>query len=297
MRTNPLPRLGEGIYTPKKAGHVRFMLVQHSLGPLLGPFDTLGDAVIYSFFASQSNIIVLDNDDLKQIDADDLEGMDLKWQMAMLTMRAKRFIQRTGRNLGSNGTTSIGFDMSKVECYNCHRRRNFASLESVEARIPVYQHNENVFEEDIKLLKLNVMLRDSALVKLRKKFKKAKQERDELKRKLKKFQTSSNNLCKLLASQITDKTGLGYDNQVFNNTVFDSDELLSSELDVSMPPSLVHDRFQSGEGYYVVPPPYTRTFMPPKPDLIFHDAPTANETVLNVLNVKPSTTKPNKDLS
>nr|GEU71048.1 hypothetical protein [Tanacetum cinerariifolium] len=49
--------------------------------------DTLSDAVIYSFFASQSNSPQLDNDDLKQIDADNLEEMDLKWPMAMLTMR------------------------------------------------------------------------------------------------------------------------------------------------------------------------------------------------------------------
>nr|GFD10007.1 hypothetical protein [Tanacetum cinerariifolium] len=47
--------------------------------------------------------------------------------------------------------------------------------------------NENVFEEDIKLLKLNVMLRDNALVELRKKFEKAKKERDELKLTLEKF--------------------------------------------------------------------------------------------------------------
>nr|GFC81420.1 hypothetical protein [Tanacetum cinerariifolium] len=59
------------------------------------------------------------------IDADDLEEIDLKWQMAILTMRPRRFLQRTGRNLGANGTTDIGFDMFKVECYNCHRRENF----------------------------------------------------------------------------------------------------------------------------------------------------------------------------
>nr|GFB54372.1 hypothetical protein [Tanacetum cinerariifolium] len=94
-------------------------------------------------------------------------------------------------------------------------------LESVEARLVVYQKNENVFEEDIKLLKLNVMLRDNALVELRKKFMKAEQEKDELKFKLENFQTSSKNLSKLLASQITNKTGLGYDNQVFNSTAFD----------------------------------------------------------------------------
>nr|GEY38541.1 retrovirus-related Pol polyprotein from transposon TNT 1-94 [Tanacetum cinerariifolium] len=52
--------------------------------------DTLSDDVIYSFFASQSNSPQLDNNDLKQIDADDLEEIDLKWKMAMLTMRARR---------------------------------------------------------------------------------------------------------------------------------------------------------------------------------------------------------------
>nr|GEV24883.1 hypothetical protein [Tanacetum cinerariifolium] len=88
--------------------------------------DNLSDAVIYSFFASQSNSPQLDNEDLKQIDADNLEEMDLKWQMDMLTRRAKRFLHRAGRNLGANGTTTIGFDMSKVECYNYHRRNHFA---------------------------------------------------------------------------------------------------------------------------------------------------------------------------
>nr|GEU30932.1 hypothetical protein [Tanacetum cinerariifolium] len=51
----------------------------------------LSDAVIYSFFASQSNSPLLDNEDLNQINADDLEEMDLKWQIAMLTMRARRW--------------------------------------------------------------------------------------------------------------------------------------------------------------------------------------------------------------
>nr|GEV20976.1 hypothetical protein [Tanacetum cinerariifolium] len=88
--------------------------------------DSLSNAVIYSFFASQSYSPQLDNEDLKQIDVDDLEEMDLKWQMAMLTMRARRFLQKTGRNLGANGPTSMGFDMAKVECYNCHRKGHFA---------------------------------------------------------------------------------------------------------------------------------------------------------------------------
>nr|GFC85492.1 hypothetical protein [Tanacetum cinerariifolium] len=88
--------------------------------------DSLSNAVIYSFFASQSSSPQLDNEDLKQIDVDDLEEMDLKWQMVMLTMRARKFLQKTGRNLGVNGPTSMGFDMAKVECYNCHRKGHFA---------------------------------------------------------------------------------------------------------------------------------------------------------------------------
>nr|GEW53337.1 ribonuclease H-like domain-containing protein [Tanacetum cinerariifolium] len=88
--------------------------------------DSLSNAVIYSFFSSQSSSPQLDNEDLKQIASDDLEEMDLKWQMIMLTMRARRFLQRTGRNLRANGPTSLGFDMSKVECYNCHRKGHFA---------------------------------------------------------------------------------------------------------------------------------------------------------------------------
>nr|GFD37471.1 hypothetical protein [Tanacetum cinerariifolium] len=68
----------------------------------------------------------LDNEDLKQIDVDDLKEIDLKWQMAMLTVRARRFLQMTGRNLGANGPISMGFDMAKVECYNCHRKGHFA---------------------------------------------------------------------------------------------------------------------------------------------------------------------------
>nr|GFA41499.1 hypothetical protein [Tanacetum cinerariifolium] len=41
--------------------------------------DSLNNVVIYSFFASQSSSPQLDNEDLKQIDIDDLEEMDLKW--------------------------------------------------------------------------------------------------------------------------------------------------------------------------------------------------------------------------
>ncbi|GJS05238.1 proline-rich receptor-like protein kinase PERK9 [Tanacetum coccineum] len=101
--------------------------------------DNLSDAVIFAFFASQPNSSQLIHEDLQQIHPDDIEEMDLRWQMAMLTMRARRFLKNTGRKLTVNGNETIDFDKSKMECYNCHKRRHLAR----ECRAPRNQDNKN----------------------------------------------------------------------------------------------------------------------------------------------------------
>nr|GEV42247.1 putative ribonuclease H-like domain-containing protein [Tanacetum cinerariifolium] len=276
--------------------------------------DSLSNVVIYSFFASQSSSHQLDNDDLKQIDADDLKEMDLKWQMGMLTghfareCRSPKDLRRNGaaepqrRNVPVETSTSNALShYDKLNAYFQKSQFDVISyqtgLEFVEAGLLVYQQNESIFEEDIKLLKLEVQLRDNALVNLRQKLEKAKQERDDLKLRLEKFQTSSKNLTELLASQTNAKTCLGYNSQVFTRVMFDCDDYLSSGSDESLPHSPIYDRYQSGNGYHVVPPPYTETFMPPKPDLVFNNAPNAVETDHPAFNVKLSPTKPDLDLS
>ncbi|GKB24246.1 ribonuclease H-like domain-containing protein, partial [Tanacetum coccineum] len=93
----------------------------------------------YAFLASQPNSPQLVTEDLQQIHPDDIEEIDLRWQMAMLTMRARRFLKNTRRRLTVNSNENIDFDKSKVECYNCHKKGHFAK----ECRAPRNQDYRN----------------------------------------------------------------------------------------------------------------------------------------------------------
>ncbi|GJZ04247.1 ribonuclease H-like domain-containing protein [Tanacetum coccineum] len=52
--------------------------------------------------------------------------MDLKWQLALLSMRTRRFFQKTSRKITINGSDTTGYDKSKVECFNCRKIGHFA---------------------------------------------------------------------------------------------------------------------------------------------------------------------------
>ncbi|GJS02968.1 ribonuclease H-like domain-containing protein [Tanacetum coccineum] len=80
----------------------------------------------YSLLANQSSCPQLDHEDLEQLDEFDLEEMDLKWQVAMISMRMKKFYKKTGRKLQFDAKEPVGFDKTKVECYSCHKTGHFA---------------------------------------------------------------------------------------------------------------------------------------------------------------------------
>nr|GEX62833.1 hypothetical protein [Tanacetum cinerariifolium] len=157
--------------------------------------DSLSNTVIYSFFASQSISPQFDNEDLKHIDVDDLEEMDLRWQMAMKGHFAREF--RSPKDQRRPGTAEP------------QRRTVPVEISTLNALVSQCDESD----------------------------------------------------CK------------------------------------SWPPSNLYNRFQPSDGYHVVPPPYTRTFMPPKPDLVFNTAPIPVETDHLPFNVQLSPTKPEQDLS
>ncbi|GJU44451.1 hypothetical protein Tco_1201717 [Tanacetum coccineum] len=276
------------------------------------------------------------------------DAMDLRWQMAMLTMRARRFLKNTGRKL--NGNETIGAPRNQENRNRENTRRvvpvetttsnalvscdgssydwsdqaeegptNFAlmaysstssnsevstdskcsssclenvkilkeqneqllkdlrtsklnvitykiGLESVEARLLVYKKNESVYEEDIKVLKHEINLRYVAITELRRNLELAKKQKDEIQLTVEKLENSSKSLSKLIDSQIVDKC-------------------------------------KTGLGYNTVPPPYTRNFMPPKPDLSFSglkefvnesivSEPTVKKPVVETSEAKDSANKP-----
>nr|GEW57528.1 hypothetical protein [Tanacetum cinerariifolium] len=81
---------------------------------------------VCAYIASQSNGSQIKYEDINHIDKDDIKEMDIKWNMALLSMRADRFWKKTRKKITIQGTDVAGFDKSKVECFNCYKIGHFA---------------------------------------------------------------------------------------------------------------------------------------------------------------------------
>ncbi|GJR67454.1 ribonuclease H-like domain-containing protein [Tanacetum coccineum] len=86
----------------------------------------VSDNTVYAFMVENPNGSNVLHQDLDQIHEDDLEAMDLKWQLSLLSMGEKKYYQRTSKKIFINANDIAGYDKSKVECYNCHKLGHFA---------------------------------------------------------------------------------------------------------------------------------------------------------------------------
>ncbi|GKA33318.1 ribonuclease H-like domain-containing protein [Tanacetum coccineum] len=241
------------------------------------------DDLMFSFFANQSNSPQLDDEDLEQIDHDDLEEMDLKWQVAMLSMRVKRFYKKTGRKLIFNGKEPVGFDKTKVECFNCHRRGHFArecratrnqgnrngdagyrSRDNTRRTVPV-ETSDALVVQDNALIVQDGLGYDWSYI--------AQEEPTEF------------------ALMAYTSNSSGSDTEGLTQSVFDSH---SSDGDDNQ----TNDRFRKDNRYHVVPPPLTGNYMPPLAGLSFAGLDdsvyrlTANKTSASVSQFETSITPP-----
>nr|GEZ86912.1 hypothetical protein [Tanacetum cinerariifolium] len=186
----------------------------------------------------QRNNPQLAHEDLEQIHPDDMEEMDLRWQMAILTMRARRshFARkcRAPRNQDTKYKESTRRSVP-VETPALTALVSCDGLKSVEERLEFFKKNEFIYLEDIKVLKVKIQMKDIAIKELRRKLEVAQKEKDRIQLNVEKLKNASKSLNKLIDFQIVDncKKGLGY------------------------------------ESYNAVSPPYIGNFLPPKPDLSF----------------------------
>ncbi|GJX63769.1 ribonuclease H-like domain-containing protein [Tanacetum coccineum] len=220
-------------------------------------------------------IVPIDHEDLEQLDEFDLEEMDLKWQVAMISMRLKKFYKKTGRRLQFHAKEPVGFDKTKVECFNCHNTGHFAR----ECRSKVNQESRR---------------RDAGTLDFIYKKKKSKKTMEGGHGKQEEHKAlvtldgegvdcighaddEQENFALMAYSNLgpdtemstRDKSGLGYGDQVHNGVLNYENEVFQSVFNSrssDVEDSPVHDRFKNVEGMHAVPPPMTGNYMPPRPD-------------------------------
>nr|GEZ01292.1 hypothetical protein [Tanacetum cinerariifolium] len=175
-----------------------------------------------------------------------MEEMDLRWQMAMFTMRARRFLNNIGRKLTINGNETTGFDKSKLECNNCHKRGHFAR----ECRALRNQDNKNK-KSSRRIVPVETST-STALVSC-----------DGLGGYDWSDQAEEGPNYALIAFSSSSS-----DSEVSNDSICLKSCLETIELLIYQNDQLLKD-LKKYELMVLVPPPYIVNFMPPTPDLYF----------------------------
>ncbi|GKC31006.1 ribonuclease H-like domain-containing protein [Tanacetum coccineum] len=226
----------------------------------------------YSLLANQSSCQELDHEDLEQLDEFDLEEMDLKWQVAMISIM-KKFYKKTGRKLQFDAKEPVGFDKTKVKCYSCHKTGHFArECKSKGNQDGRRRDTWNTWNKEKDNGRRSGKLEGSkALVTLDGEgVDWTSHSEDEQENYAFMACNSSGSDTEMSAR---DKDGLGYGDQLnkgvlnYENDIFQS-VFVSRTSETENSP--VNDRY--AEGMHVVPPPITGIYIPSRPDKEIDDS-------------------------
>ncbi|GJU34438.1 ribonuclease H-like domain-containing protein [Tanacetum coccineum] len=197
--------------------------------------------------------------------------------MAMLTIRARMFIKRTGKKLDINGQR-VGFDKSKVECFNCHKHGHFARKCRFPRNQKFKRRENNTRTIAVKTPTQNTFIAPDRIGGYDWSYQ--VEEEQPINHALMAFTSSksSSSSDSEYSYRSRSKTGLGYD------AATTASPAVESFLNLT-------DKSGLDKGYHSVPLPLTRNFIPRKPDLTFMDEIVESEnldvtTIFTPCNVK-----------
>nr|GEZ02908.1 hypothetical protein [Tanacetum cinerariifolium] len=252
-----------------------------------GNFKAEGSETLEQTFNRLQAIIKYE--DINQIDEDDIKEMDIKWNMALLSMRADRFWKKTGKKIIIQGSKEeepapkalmaidgvrwdwscmaneeenhalVSDDEAPTE-FALMAKSSSSSENEVEARLVVFKTQEIKFCEKIRGLEFDVESKNNKIKLLMNELEKVKKEKDGLDSKPTGFESASKDLDTLLGSQRTDKNKEGF-------------------------------------GYNAVSPPPAQVYSPLKKDMSWTRLPEfANDTITDYSRPSPSIESNTSDL-
>nr|GEX66446.1 ribonuclease H-like domain-containing protein [Tanacetum cinerariifolium] len=159
---------------------------------------------------SQSNGSQIKYEDINQIDEDDIEEMDIKWNMALLSIRAERFWKKTGKKISIQEDHALVAEQEAPTEFVLMAKSS--SDTEVKATLVEFKNQEIKFCKKIRGLEFKVESKDNRTERLTNELEELKKEKKGLDSKLIGFKSTSKDLDTLLGSQRSDKNkeGLGY---------------------------------------------------------------------------------------